>query len=59
MYFCPLSRRCDIRLSANGGAKRDVIADEEKIFSSFGVKAVADPWQCGSTEGGAQQLLPI
>lgn len=46
MYFCPLSWRCDIRLSANRGEKRDVIADEEKIFSSFGVKAVADRWHC-------------
>lgn len=42
LYFCPPRRRCDIRLSANGGEEGDVIADKEKIFSSFGVKAVAD-----------------
>lgn len=42
LYFCPLCSRCDIRLSANRGEKGDVIADKEKIFSSFGVKAVAD-----------------
>ena len=49
LYFCPPRRRCDIRLSANGGEEGDVIADKEKIFSSFGVKAVADHWRCGVT----------
>ena len=49
LYFCPPRRRCDIRLSANGGEEGDVIADKEKIFSSFGVKAVADQWRCGVT----------